>query len=132
MKQYLDNFNNCLQHEPSFCSAACPFGLDVPTFIARLQEGRFDAAYKAYRDSVGFPFIAAEICHEPCKEVCLKNAVADGDPIELKQLEKACLSYTKSRADKLQPAGQKRALLSSVRASAEWPVLSEWQRKNMK
>jgi Fe-S oxidoreductase len=95
MKQYLDNFNNCLQHEPSFCSAACPFGLDVSTFIARLQEGRFDAAYKVYRDSVGFPFIAAEICHEPCKKVCLKNAVAGGDPIELKYLEKACLAYTK-------------------------------------
>ncbi len=99
MKQYLDNFNNCLQHEPSFCSAACPFGLDVSTFIARLQEGRFDAAYKLYRDAAGFPFIAAEICHAPCKEACLRNAVDGGEPIELNLLEKACLTYAK----KLEP-----------------------------
>ena len=58
MNTYLDGFKDCLQHEISFCAAACPFNLDVNTFISRLQEGRFDAAYKVFRDATGFPFIA--------------------------------------------------------------------------
>lgn len=102
MEEHLNKFEDCLQHEMSFCSAACPFNLDVNTFIARLQEGRFNAAYKCYRDAVGFPEIAAMICTEECKGSCLRNAVsreknADGsgkyDPIRLLSLEKAVLKY---------------------------------------
>lgn len=103
MKTYLDKFDDCLQHEPTFCSASCPLNLDVSAFVSRLQEGRFNAAYKTYRDAAGFPFIAAELCPSPCKETCLRNAVAKigggdnaaGDPIDLLMLERACLTYTK-------------------------------------
>ena len=99
MENYLKQFEKCLQHEPSFCSAACPFNMDVDAFISRLQEGRFNAAYKSYRDATGFPFIAAEICTAHCRESCLCNAVrggnADqgGDAIDLLALERATLAY---------------------------------------
>ncbi|MDO4176935.1 MAG: NAD(P)-binding protein [Bacillota bacterium] len=101
MEEHLNSFEDCLQHEVSFCSAACPFNLDVSTFIARLQEGRFNAAYKAYRDATGFPEVAAMLCTEECKGSCLRNAVAGdegGAPIELLKLEKAVLEYA-SRKD---------------------------------
>lgn len=107
MEEHLNKFEDCLQHEVSFCSAACPFNLDVNTFIARLQEGRFNAAYKAFRDATGFPEIAALLCTEECKGSCLRNAVANADlpdtstaadPIELLKLEKAVLIHA-SRKD---------------------------------
>lgn len=110
MEEHLNKFEECLQHEVSFCSAACPFNLDVNTFIARLQEGRFNAAYKAYRDATGFPEIASMLCTEECKSSCLRNAVSSvadsqqaseknaADPIELLKLEKAVLQYA-SRKD---------------------------------
>ncbi|MCQ2547069.1 MAG: NAD(P)-binding protein [Clostridia bacterium] len=107
MEEHLNSFEDCLQHEVSFCSAACPFGLDVNTFIARLQEGRFNAAYKAYRDATGFPEIANLLCTEECKGSCLRNAVAKADPsdssnaadpIELLKLERAVLAHA-SRKD---------------------------------
>ncbi|MDD4200836.1 MAG: FAD-dependent oxidoreductase [Eubacteriales bacterium] len=100
MEEHLNKFDDCLQHEVSFCTAACPFNLDVNTFITRLQEGRFNAAYKAYRDATGFPEIAAMLCTEECKGSCLRNAVAGGtdakaaDPIELLKLEKAVLEHS--------------------------------------
>ena len=65
--------------------------MDVDTFISRLQEGRFNAAYKSYRDATGFPFIAAEICTAQCRESCLRNAVRGGEPIKLLALERATL-----------------------------------------
>ena len=102
MEKYLEQFDKCLQHEQAFCSAACPFNVDVDAFISRLQEGRFNAAYKAYRDATGFPFIAAEICSQECKGSCLRNAIrggengaggAAGQPIQLLKLEQATLAY---------------------------------------
>ena len=102
MEEYLEKLNDCLQHEPAFCAADCPFNLDVNTFISRLQEGRFNAAYKVYRDAVGFPEVAAALCTECCKTSCLRNVCADGNadragggqPIELRRLEQATLAYT--------------------------------------
>lgn len=96
MNDYLGRFNDCLQHEVAFCSAECPFNLDVNTFISRLQEGRFDAAYKVFRDATGFPFIAEAICNGPCKGSC-PLAVGKGEAIDLPRLEKACLTYVKKK-----------------------------------
>lgn len=95
MEYYIKQVDNCLQHEQSFCMAQCPFNLDVNTFISRIQEGRFNAAYKTYRDATGFPFIAGRICTEECKQACLKNAVKGGEPIELLKLEAAVLENAK-------------------------------------
>jgi Fe-S oxidoreductase len=93
MEKYLQNFSNCLQHEAPFCSSACPLGVDVNDFISRLQEGRFKAAYKKFRDAAGFPLIAAELCDGRCRRAC-PLSVSDSDAIELNLLEKAAIEYT--------------------------------------
>src|SRR5690554_4669897 len=85
---------DCLQFERAFCVAECPFDIDVPDFIGKLQQGHFNAAYKAYQNAVGFPGIVSSLCHEPCKEVCpLKD---NGGSISLKLLEKAAMEYARS------------------------------------
>lgn len=87
----LRQFERCLQFEPPWCTAACPFHLDVREFIARLQRGNADAAYKVFRDSVGFPAIVAALCPAPCKAACIRRE--SDDAIELNLLERACLAY---------------------------------------
>ncbi len=84
----------CLQFERAFCSAECPFNLDIPDFIGKLQQGRFNVAYRTYQHVVGFPGIVSELCHEPCKQVCpLKE---NGGSISLKLLEKAAMKYART------------------------------------
>ncbi|MDR3295492.1 MAG: NAD(P)-binding protein, partial [Clostridiales Family XIII bacterium] len=92
---YLEKFNHCLQKEPPFCRAECPFHLDVPEFIDRMRKGMYNAAFKTYRNAVGFPRIAAALCHEPCKGVC--PAGKTGGAIEMRLLEQACLSFAKDK-----------------------------------
>ncbi|MDY0201287.1 MAG: FAD-dependent oxidoreductase [Tenuifilaceae bacterium] len=85
---------DCLQFERAFCGAECPFNIDVPDFIGKLQQGRFNAAYKTYQHAVGFPGIVSSLCHEPCKLVCpLKD---NGGAISLRLLEKAAMKYARS------------------------------------
>lgn len=86
---------DCLQFERAFCSAECPFNLDIRDFVGKLQQGRFNVAYKTYQQTVGFPGIVSAICHEPCKNVCpMQNA---GGAISLRALEKASMNYARNK-----------------------------------
>lgn len=86
---------DCLQFEQAFCTAKCPFNLDIRDFIGKLQQGRYNVAYKTYQNTVGFPSIVAALCPEPCKDVCpLKE---NGGSISLRLLEVASMSYARNK-----------------------------------
>ena len=85
------SIEDCLQHEPAFCTAACPFHLDVRDFVGKIQRGGFNAAYRTYLNAVGFPGIVSALCDEPCQGVCPRRS-RDG-AISLRLLEKAARSY---------------------------------------
>jgi len=84
----------CLEDEPAYCTVACPFRLDMRDFIEKMQRSNFNAAFKVYRDAVGFPEIVANLCHEPCQKVCPRRDI-DG-AIAIKQLEKSSIKYAKN------------------------------------
>ncbi|MDR3671407.1 MAG: FAD-dependent oxidoreductase [Holophaga sp.] len=84
----------CLQNEAAFCTAACPFHLDVRDFIAKLQRGGFHAAYRSYLHAVGFPGIVSALCPEPCKAVCPRRL--NGGAVEMRMLERAAMAFARS------------------------------------
>ncbi len=84
MEEYLHNFKDCLQKEIPFCQDTCPFGYDVFDFIEKIKAGNFNAAYKTFRNGVGFPAIVSSLCEETCKSSCPL-----GCSINLKKLERA-------------------------------------------
>ncbi len=81
----------CRQNEPPFCTAECPFRLDVKDLMKKIQKGRFNAAFRTFQNTVGFPGIVAAACPHPCEKACLR-AEKDGS-LHLHQLEQAMLSY---------------------------------------
>lgn len=95
MERYLEKFKNCLQKEIPFCQAECPFQMDILDFMEKMKRGGFGAAYKTYRNAVGFPGIVSNLCHEPCKGVC-PGRNWDRE-IDLKMLEKAAISFSENK-----------------------------------
>ncbi len=91
LEEFRDKLKTCLQDEPPFCQAACPFNLDIRDFITKMQRGGFNAAFRAYHNAVGFPGIVSELCHEPCKASCPRNQ-KDG-AVSIQLLEKASMAY---------------------------------------
>jgi Fe-S oxidoreductase len=85
------NIQDCLQHEPAFCTAACPFHLDARDFNEKMQRGAFNAAYRLYLNTVGLPAIVSALCDEPCKAVCPRRET-DG-AISMCLLEAAALGH---------------------------------------
>jgi Fe-S oxidoreductase len=88
------NIQDCLQNEPAFCTAACPFGLDVRDFIEKMQRGAFNTAYRLYLNTVGFPGIVSALCDQPCQGVCPRRVTDEA--ISLRRLEAAALNYARN------------------------------------
>ncbi len=93
-----ENFNEkiktCMQNEPAFCTAVCPFHLDIQDFIPKMQRGGFNAAYRTYLNAVAFPNIVSELCHEPCKNVCPRSL--KDEAINMKLLEKSSIKFARN------------------------------------
>ena len=101
---FLQNFektlaDQCFQNEPPFCSAACPFHLDINDLIHKWRKGRFNAAYRTFQNTVGFPGIVAALCPHPCEKACLRcRSEQPGDgAVSLHLLEQATLAYAKRK-----------------------------------
>lgn len=94
MEEAKRKIETCLQNEPAYCTVACPFQLNMRDFIEKMQRGAFNAAFKVYRNAVGFPEIVAELCPQPCRAVC-PRAKTDA-PISVKLLEKASIRYARN------------------------------------
>lgn len=93
MKQQIQE--KCLYRQPAFCTAVCPFDLDVPDFIEKMQRGSFSSAYRVYRNAVVFPGIVSRLCDAPCVPVCPREQ--SDDPVALPMLERAAVAYAPNR-----------------------------------
>ena len=86
----------CFNGEPASCSFACPFHLDMRTFLDKAANGKWSAAYKTFRSAVFFPEVVSRLCPHPCEKACQRPSTGD-EPIAVGLIERACLKYVKTR-----------------------------------
>ena len=46
------------------CQCACPAGIDVPRYIRRIKDGKFDEALAVIRERIPFPSICGFACYK--------------------------------------------------------------------
>ena len=85
----------CFNGEPASCSYACPFHLDIRSFLEKVSRGRWVPAYKVLRNAVIFPGIVSVLCDEPCREHCQRTLLGD-EALAMLDLEAACIKYAKN------------------------------------
>ena len=111
---FTEQFDRCLMNEPAFCGAACPFGLDVRSFIKKIKQNRLSAAFQQYRDTVVFPAIVSKICDRPCESVCPLSGIDRA--IDLRGLEEFVTSayeYKEQESYNLPRKGKKIAVVGA-------------------
>jgi Fe-S oxidoreductase len=86
----------CFHGEPASCSFACPFHLDIRSFLERAAQGKWAVAYKALRNATVFPAIVAALCDQPCSAHCQRTLLGD-EAIAVRDVEAACVRYSKNR-----------------------------------
>ncbi len=72
MREIVDN---CLGHEPAYCSAACPMHTDIKGYVNLIGEGRFDEAIELIREKLFLPATLGRICAHPCEAACKRNDI---------------------------------------------------------
>lgn len=90
MEKYFRQYDTCRQNEKPFCSVSCPFHLDVLDFQTKMSNNNYNAAFKTFRNAVGFPDIVAALCPEYCASACPRKDIDQS--VQLSLLEKTCVA----------------------------------------
>ncbi|KPK87518.1 hypothetical protein AMJ80_11930, partial [bacterium SM23_31] len=85
------NFNNvklpfATTPGPS-CRSACPAGTEAWRYIAHIQRGELEEAYKVIREHNPLPSVCARVCHHPCEDKC-RAAWDGGQPVNIRALKR--------------------------------------------
>jgi len=70
---------------PAPCQMACPSGIDVPSYVALIGQGRYEEAVSLIREDNPFPWVCGLVCTHPCEFVCVRGKV--DSPIAIKELK---------------------------------------------
>lgn len=70
----------------SACQHTCPAGIDVPTYVSYIAEGKYIEAVQVIRERNPFPAICGRICHHPCERKCRRGEL--DDPVSIRLLKR--------------------------------------------
>ncbi len=55
------------------CQLNCPAGIDIPSYIALIGQGKYDEAIEVIREDNPFPWVCGLICPNPCEQWCQRR-----------------------------------------------------------
>ncbi|MCF8127964.1 MAG: FAD-dependent oxidoreductase [Deltaproteobacteria bacterium] len=88
-KSHLDTLicpvTDCARLIPSPCQMACPAGIDVPSYVTLIGQGRDAEAITLIRKDNPFPWVCGLICTNPCEFMCVRGRI--DKPISIKYLK---------------------------------------------
>jgi NADPH-dependent glutamate synthase beta subunit-like oxidoreductase len=81
---------NCPSHDcgklaPSPCQMACPAGIDIPTYLSLIAEGKDAQAIEVIRRDNPLPWVCGLICTRPCEMMCVRSRI--DTPVSIKFLK---------------------------------------------
>ena len=85
-----NGFCSCNSNQPVACVKSCPAGVDIPGYIALVQQGRYADAVRLIRRDNPMPTTCAYICEHPCENRC-KRTIIDA-PVNIRGLKKMAVN----------------------------------------
>jgi glutamate synthase (NADPH/NADH) small chain len=86
----------CLKCKKPRCVAGCPVNVDIPGFIALVQEGKFIEAAWRLKEQNTLPAVCGRVCpqEEQCEKLCVLG-VKD-EPVAVGRLERFVADYERN------------------------------------
>lgn len=81
-----NGFCSCNSNQLVSCVKSCPAGVDIPGYIALVQQKRYADAVRLIRRDNPMPTTCAYICEHPCENRC-KRTIIDA-PVNIRGLKK--------------------------------------------
>ena len=103
MQEALLEASRCLHCKNPRCVAACPVGLKIPDFIARLAQGDVEGAARIIAEDSSLPAVCGRVCPQEtqCEGSCVLGV--KGEPVAIGKLERFVADHTAATADAAQP-----------------------------
>ncbi len=81
---------NCPSHDcgklaPSPCQMACPAGIDIPTYLSLIAQGKDAQAIDVIRRDNPLPWVCGLVCTRPCEMMCVRSRI--DTPVSIKFLK---------------------------------------------
>jgi glutamate synthase (NADPH/NADH) small chain len=108
----------CITCKNPACVQGCPVEVDIPGFIALVQEGDFIGAAKKIKATNALPAVCGRVCPQEaqCEAQCVRGK--KGEPVAIGRLERFVADYERASGEvsvppKVTPTGQKVAVVGS-------------------
>ena len=72
----------CRRLTPAPCQFACPAGIDVPSYIALIAQGRYAESLNLIREDNPLPSVCGYVCPAPCEAKCRRAEIDQASGIK--------------------------------------------------
>ncbi|TLX74395.1 NADPH-dependent glutamate synthase [Labilibacter sediminis] len=85
----------CLDCVNPTCISGCPVEINIPKFIKRIEEGKFDEAAKVLKDTSTLPAVCGRVCpqEKQCEAKCFYTQKLKKEPVAIGYLERFAADY---------------------------------------
>ena len=80
--------DRCLNCKNKPCVEGCPVGVDIPSFIMLLKEGKIEESYAKIKESNSLPAVCGRVCPQEtqCEQLCVRGI--KGEAVGIGRLER--------------------------------------------
>ncbi|MDY6822446.1 MAG: NAD(P)-binding protein [Thermodesulfobacteriota bacterium] len=65
----------CPMLTPAPCQMACPAGIDIPSYVTLVGQGKYAEAISVIRRDNPFPWVCGLVCTHPCEFMCVRGRI---------------------------------------------------------
>ena len=97
----------CIHCKNAKCITGCPVNINIPEFIGKVKENKFEEAYQIIGESSSLPAICGRVCPQEsqCEGKCIRGI--KGDSVSIGKLERFVADWAKENGIKPVPAAEK-------------------------
>lgn len=89
----MEEADRCLQCKHKPCVNGCPVKVQIPEFIQKVKEGKFEEAYQIIKETNALPAVCGRVCPQEsqCEAKCVRGI--KNEPVGIGRLERFAADY---------------------------------------